>query len=73
MRPLLFGGEISFSVYMIHFIVMRFVDEHQIWHNLRLDIQFVLQCAFIVLVASLINVFVEKPSRRALKNIQHRW
>jgi peptidoglycan/LPS O-acetylase OafA/YrhL len=73
MRPLLFRGEISFSVYMIHFIIMRFVDEHQIWLNLRHGIQFVLQCAVIVLVASLINVFVEKPSRRALKNIQYRW
>jgi peptidoglycan/LPS O-acetylase OafA/YrhL len=70
--PLVFLGEVSFSVYMTHMLILRFADMHQIAYTLPISVQFVGIYAVATLVSTGLFLWVEKPSRLMLKNFLKR-
>lgn len=68
-RALVFAGEISFSIYMTHMLVLRYADMKQIGETLPLAVQTGAFMAFICAVSAVVYLGVEEPSRRWLKRI----
>jgi len=70
-RPMVLLGEISFSLYMLHQLLMRAVDDHIVWITYP-SAQWYEQIAFvaILIVASWIGFrFIEDPTRLAIRAI----
>jgi len=64
---LVFLGDVSFSVYMTHMLVLRFADAHQIGLTLPVSVQFAGVCAVTLAISACLFLYVEKPSRLMLK------
>jgi peptidoglycan/LPS O-acetylase OafA/YrhL len=70
--PLVFLGEVSFSVYMTHMLILRFADTHQIAYTLAISIQFIGIYAVATAIGAGLFLLIEKPSRLMLKNFLRR-
>jgi len=66
--PLIFLGEISFSVYMTHMLILRFTDDHHIGYTLPIAIQFIGIYAAATVASACLFLYIERPSRLMLKN-----
>ncbi|MGO4741332.1 acyltransferase family protein [Bosea sp. 2KB_26] len=66
-RPLLFAGEISFSVYMTHMLILRYADMHHLGSELPAPVLFIIVCAVSSAVSAGIFLLIEQPSRLWLK------
>ena len=64
---LVFLGDISFSVYLTHMLVLRFAETHQIGLTQPTSVQLAGVCAVAIAVSSWLFLCVEKPSRLMLK------
>jgi peptidoglycan/LPS O-acetylase OafA/YrhL len=64
---LVFLGDISFSVYMTHMLVLRFADTHQVGFTQPISVQFAGVCAVAIAISTFLFLYVEKPSRLMLK------
>jgi peptidoglycan/LPS O-acetylase OafA/YrhL len=64
---LVFLGDVSFSVYLTHMLVLRFADAHQIGYTQPMSVQFAGVCAVTVAISICLFLYVEKPSRLMLK------
>ena len=62
-RPLVFLGEISFSFYMIHFLVIRYLAELQL-HNVAMVI---LSLVMAIALSAVLYLAYEEPLRIRLK------
>ena len=67
LRPLIFLGEISFSVYMTHMLVLRFADEHGWAYDRPAMVQFALILGVSITISSAMFLLIERPSRILLK------
>ena len=67
-RPLIFLGEISFSFYMTHLLVIAYLS--QLGYSVELTALLSLVCA--VLISSILYVFFEEPMRLWLKSFLER-
>ena len=65
--PLVFCGEVSFSIYMTHMLVLRYFSEHEIGVSLTGWAQFAFVCLLTFAISSIIYLAVESPSRKLLK------
>jgi peptidoglycan/LPS O-acetylase OafA/YrhL len=64
---LVFLGEVSFSVYMTHMLVLRFADTHQIGYTQPVSVQLAGTYAVVTAISACLFLYVEKPSRLMLK------
>jgi peptidoglycan/LPS O-acetylase OafA/YrhL len=64
---LVFLGEVSFSVYMTHMLVLRFADTHQIGYTQPVTVQLAVTYAVVTAISACLFLYVEKPSRLMLK------
>lgn len=62
-RWLIFAGEISFALYLLHQLVLRALQQHV--HQLG-GVEFGLYLVAVLLLAALLHLLVEKPARRWL-------
>jgi peptidoglycan/LPS O-acetylase OafA/YrhL len=65
--PLIFAGEISFSIYMTHMLILRFLDSDRIGYVLHPLLQFASVCVVAIALSSILFLTIESPSRRLLK------
>lgn len=66
-KALVFMGEISFSVYMTHMLILRLADTTQIGSTLPIWTQLLVALVVINAVSAIIFTTVERPSRLMLK------
>jgi peptidoglycan/LPS O-acetylase OafA/YrhL len=64
---LVFLGDVSFSLYMTHMLVLRFADMHHIGYTLPLSVQFAGVCAVATAISICLFLYIERPSRLMLK------
>jgi peptidoglycan/LPS O-acetylase OafA/YrhL len=65
--PMIFVGEISFSMYMTHMLVMQFLSDHQIGYGLPIWLQFLGVSGLTIVISSALFLAIERPSRLLLK------
>ena len=65
-RPLVFLGEISFSLYLIHQVIIRFVMQDQLLVGYPSYTGFLIVVAASIASAAFIWHFVEKPSQKSI-------
>jgi len=73
-KPLVFVGEASYCLYLLHFNLWRIVHDSGVLKRLGLD-QFDpwLSYALMVVMALLALHFIEKPAQRVLRGWMHVW
>ncbi len=64
---LVFLGEISFSVYMTHMLVLRYISETLIGSNSSIYIQFLGMYLVVTMLSAVVYMIVETPSRKLVK------
>lgn len=64
-RPLIFGGEISYSIYMVHLILIDLILPRNA--NFSLPVQFVLICGVVIGTSVILFNAVENPIRNGVK------
>ena len=64
---LVFLGDVSFSVYMTHMLVLRFAATHQIGYTQPIPVQFAGICAVTIAISIGLFLYIERPSRLMLK------
>ena len=62
-RWLMFAGEISFALYLLHQLILRALQQHV--HQLG-SVDFMLYLTAVLLLAALLHLLVEKPARQWL-------
>jgi len=73
-RPLVWLGEISYSLYMVHFplliAIRRFWEQlgFAAWGSMGRGLAFAVTVAFVIAVAAALFYFVERPARSRLRN-----
>lgn len=68
-RPLVFAGEISFSMYMSHMLVLRYADTTGMLAGSPYILRFILVCAVTVAISAATFLLIEQPSRSWLKSL----
>lgn len=68
-RPFVFAGEISFSMYMTHMLILRYLDAKGMNAGLPYPASFVAVCALTMLISAAVFLLVERPSRAWLKSV----
>lgn len=72
-HPLILLGEISFSIYLVHQIIIRALIEHPTWLDTWPDVvKMGAYWALIIALSYLLWRFIEKPCQRALMSVIRR-
>jgi peptidoglycan/LPS O-acetylase OafA/YrhL len=73
-RVLVYGGEISYSIYLFHQTLIRWHSTHlQAFSAVPMWLQYVCLVAAVLLVAATAYHLVEKPGRRLIIGVWRRW
>jgi len=66
-----FIGDISYSVYLVHFPIMIFLtrEDGVLFHIVPHSLLFVMSCSVSIAVAYLLNLLIEKPSMKLARNL----
>jgi peptidoglycan/LPS O-acetylase OafA/YrhL len=69
-RPLLFLGEISYSIYLVHQLALRFFSSYpQMTEGLPRPVALAIYGLVVLAVSSAIYYAVEVPARRAIRGL----
>lgn len=68
-RHLVFAGEISFSMYMIHMLILRYADATGVLAGPPYILSFILVCAVTIAISAATFLLIEQPSRSWLKSL----
>jgi peptidoglycan/LPS O-acetylase OafA/YrhL len=68
-RPLVFLGDISYPLYVIHQIVGYMIIERLRWYGLGSNASLLLTLVSVVLIAAGIHKLIEKPGQKALRRV----
>ncbi len=73
-RPLVWLGEISYSIYLLHYVILEYIMYHQLaLARINQWLVFGIYCFTVMLIANLMYILVERPFRAWLCAVSHKW
>ncbi|MBC8952951.1 acyltransferase [Xenorhabdus sp. PB62.4] len=69
MKSLFFLGDISYSIYMTHIIIINFLYRDELYFNLNGIPKFIFYIFVTIIFSTLTHFFIEKPSINLCRNI----